>query len=157
MDHRFDTVLELLEYELNCNDKLMEGLSKLPVGSLHQDHGFGLRTVHRTIAHIADVMQGWGACVGPHIREPKWEAYNASEDIGELGARLARIGQAVLEAARESRARGLLDRDRRLHQVLHLVTHGTHHRGQILSMLTLLGHDHPFEGGDFGGWSNRTG
>ena len=45
-------------------------------------------------------------------------------------------------------------RKRRLNQVFHLVTHGTHHRGQLLSMITLLGYEQPFEGGDYGGWSN---
>ena len=39
-------------------------------------------------------------------------------------------------------------------QLFHLVTHGTHHRGQLLSMITLLGYPQPFEGGDYGGWSN---
>ena len=29
-----------------------------------------------------------------------------------------------------------------------------HHRGQLLSMITLLGYEQPFEGGDYGGWSN---
>ncbi|RPJ33076.1 MAG: hypothetical protein EHM35_10870, partial [Planctomycetaceae bacterium] len=44
----------------------------------------------------------------------------------------------------------------RLHQLFHLVTHGTHHRGQLLSMITLMGYEQPFEGGDYGGWSNTA-
>ena len=42
--------------------------------------------------------------------------------------------------------------ERRMHQVSHLATHGTLHRGQLLSRLTLRGHEQPFESGDFGGW-----
>ncbi len=51
-----------------------------------------------------------------------------------------------------SHAAGLLDQDRRIVQVFHLVTHGTHHRTQFISMLRMLGKDPPFEAGDFAGW-----
>lgn len=66
---------------------------------------------------------------------------------------LVEIGDAWLAAVQQSDEQGLLDKERRLHQVFHLVTHGSHHRGQLLSMLTLMGYGQPFEGGDFGGWS----
>lgn len=29
-------------------------------------------------------------------------------------------------------------------------------RGQLLSMITLMGYGQPFEGGDYGGWSNTA-
>ena len=149
------TAIELFEYEVHCNDKVMEVLASLSVDALHRDHGFGLRTVHRTMAHIADVLRGWSTRVGPHLGKPVWQTYDESEDIHVLRARLAAIGQTAFDAARQSRARGVLGRDRRLHHVFHLITHGTHHRAQVLSMLTLLGREHPMEGGDFGGWSSR--
>lgn len=74
--------------------------------------------------------------------------------LKDIRAMFAEIGDTWLTAVKQSHEQDLLDKDRRLHQVFHLVTHGSHHRGQLLSMLTLMGYEQPFEGGDFGGWSN---
>ena len=68
------------------------------------------------------------------------------ETLQEIRRRMAATGASWLAAARAQ--------DRRLNQLFHLVTHGIHHRGQLLSMITLLGYQQPFEGGDYGGWSN---
>jgi len=65
------------------------------------------------------------------------------------------LSVAFLGSIDASHAAGLLHRDRRLVQVFHLVTHGTHHRTQFITMLRLLGIDPPFEAGDFGGWSRE--
>ena len=148
-----ETALELLAYDRWCNDHVMVCLAALPDSTVHREMGFGLRTMHRSMAHIADVLQGWGGCVGPDLRAPTWIPYDASEPVAALRRRLAQIGDSVLASARAAASLGCLSEQRRLHQVFHLVTHGTHHRGQVLSMLTILGHSHPFEGGDFGGWS----
>jgi uncharacterized damage-inducible protein DinB len=82
--------------------------------------------------------------------------YNKNSSLQDIRLLLEEVGKAWLLATRASHDLGVLERERRLHQVFHLVTHGTHHRGQLLSMATLLGHTQPFEGGDFGGWSNTT-
>lgn len=65
----------------------------------------------------------------------------------------AELSAAFMHAIDSSHAAELLHLDRRLVQVFHLVTHGTHHRTQFITMLRLLGMDPPFEPGDFGGWS----
>jgi len=156
-DGYFATILDLVEYEVRCNRRAVGFLGGLAGRELYRDFGFGLRTPHRTIAHIADGMRGWSGCVGPGIRPPAWTDYDATEPVESIGARITDVGEAWREAARASHARGLLGQDRRLHQLFHLVTHGTHHRGQLLSMIRLMGHPQPFEGGDFGGWSNRRG
>ena len=76
------------------------------------------------------------------------------ETLQEIRRRMAATGASWLAAARDSHEHGVLAQDRRLNQLFHLVTHGIHHRGQLLSMITLLGYQQPFEGGDYGGWSN---
>src|SRR5262245_2736193 len=106
--------------------------------------------------HIVDVMQGWSRCVGPAIHKPIWLPYDESVSLQELRKKLVDVGKAWMVAARASHEQGLLDQERQLHQVFHLVTHGTHHRGQLLSMISLMGYGQPFEGGDFGGWSNAA-
>jgi uncharacterized damage-inducible protein DinB len=39
--------------------------------------------------------------------------------------------------------------------LIHITTHGMHHRAQMINMLTQLGVPNLIEGGDFGGWANR--
>jgi uncharacterized damage-inducible protein DinB len=147
-----DVIVRLVRYEVWCNRQAMAFLAGLSEEEVRRDFGFGLRTPHRTMFHIADVMQGWGSCVGPVIVNPMWLEYDEEMTLREIDDLLASAGEALLTAAKSAHERGILGDERRLDHLLHLVTHGTHHRGQLLSMITLMGYDQPFEGGDFGGW-----
>jgi uncharacterized damage-inducible protein DinB len=142
-----------VDYELWCNLQAADCLAGLSYDECQRDFGFGLRTPHRTLFHIADVMRGWSGCVGPTIEKPRWRTYESTITIDVIKAMMVEVGESWPAAARASHERGLLAEERRLHQLFHVVTHGTHHRGQLLSMLTLMGYPQPFEGGDFGGWS----
>lgn len=155
MQNYAETIFRLIEYELWCNTRAVDFLATLAPEECHRDFGFGLRTPHRTMFHIGDVLRGWSRSVAPVIERPSWAAYDPGIDLDDIKATLEEAGAYCLEAARASHERGVLADDRRLHQVFHLVTHGTHHRGQLLSMMTLMGHAQPFEGGDFGGWSSQ--
>ena len=148
------TIFKLIEYELWCNLKILDFLTGLTTEECHRDFGFGLRTPHRTLFHIANVMRGWSSCVGPVVSKPSWLDYSESTSLQEIREILLGLADSWPAAARASHEQGLLGQDRRLHHLLHLVTHGTHHRGQLLSMITRMGYRQPFEGGDFGGWSN---
>jgi uncharacterized damage-inducible protein DinB len=155
MHNYFPAILKLAEYEVWCNLQMMDFLSGLSPEECRRDLGFGLRTPHRTISHIADVMRAWGGCIGPTIEAPVWPDYDEGETIHAIRTRIESIGRSFLAACRESHDQGVLAEERRLSQLFHLVTHGTHHRGQLLSMITLMGYPQPFEGGDCGGWSNQ--
>lgn len=156
MNDYFQTIAQLIEFELWCNDQAMQFLEKLTPQELERDFGFGLRTLHHTMFHIANVMRTWSLQVKPEIERVTRLPYNKNASLQDIRLLLEEAGAAWLLAARTSNDLGILERDRRLHQVFHLVTHGTHHRGQLLSMATILGYDQPFEGGDFGGWSNQN-
>ena len=156
MNDYAETIFKLVEYELWCNLRALSFLEGLSEEEFGRDFGFGLRTPHRTMFHIADVMQGWSRSVGPVIEKPSWLPYDATVTLREIRGMFTEFGTGWLAAAKSSHEAGVLAENRRLHQVLHLVTHGTHHRGQLLSMITLMGHAQPFEGGDFGGWSNTA-
>jgi uncharacterized damage-inducible protein DinB len=156
MSDYFQTIAQLIQYELWCNDQAMQFLEKLTPEELERDFGFGLRTLHHTMFHIANVMRTWSLQVKPELEQVKPLQYNQNSSLQDIRLLLEDVGAAWLLMARASHDLGLLEYDRRLHQVFHLVTHGTHHRGQLLSMATLLGFDQPFEGGDFGGWSNSS-
>lgn len=147
------TIFSLVHYEVWCNLQAVDFLAGLSDQETKRDFGFGLRTPHRTMFHIVDVMQGWSGSVGPNIASPKWWTYDESVTLAQIKQMIEAVGSSWLAAAKASHQQELLSEDRRLHQVFHLVTHGTHHRGQLLSMVTLMGYGQPFEGGDFGGWS----
>jgi uncharacterized damage-inducible protein DinB len=150
-----DVIFNLVEYEVLCNLQAVDSLMRLDVGESTREFGFGLRTPHRTVSHIADVMRAWSGCVGPVIEIPSWPPYDDTETLQEIRERIVAVGDYWLTAAKSSHEQGLLGEERRLNQVFHLITHGTHHRGQLLSMISLMGHEQPFEGGDYGGWSNQ--
>jgi uncharacterized damage-inducible protein DinB len=114
-----------------------------------------LGTIHRTLFHTVNVFRTWSACVGPEITKPEPLLYDASASLESIASLNTQLSAAFLRAFDLSGAADLLHRDRRLVQVFHLVTHGAHHRTQVVSMLRMLGQDPPFEPGDFAGW-DRT-
>lgn len=157
MSDYFKTILELIEYELWCNTQALGFLEKLSEVERQHDFGFGLRTPHQTMFHIVNVVRTWSLQVAPVQQNSTPLLYDKNLSLLEIKALFEDIAANWLQAAQASHEQGLLEQQRRLHQVFHLVTHGTHHRGQLLSMATLLGYEQPFEGGDFGGWSNAGG
>jgi len=148
------TIFNLVDYEVWCNLQALDFLLGISDAECRRDFGFGLRTPHRTMSHIADVMRAWSGCVGPVITKPSWPGYDETESLHSIRTRIADLGSSWIGAAKASHEKGVLSEEQRLNHVFHLVTHGTHHRGQLLSMITLMGYPQPFEGGDYGGWSD---
>src|SRR5215510_14150907 len=108
------TIFNLLDYEVWCNLKAMDVLITLSDAECRRDFGFGLRTPHRTMSHIADVMRGWSGCVGPTITAPSWPGYDESESLHAIRKRIADTGASWAAAAKASHAKGVLGEDRRL-------------------------------------------
>jgi uncharacterized damage-inducible protein DinB len=152
-DRYFPAVRRLAEYEVWCSTRAIEAAAGLSGEQLFQQFPFGLKTIHATLFHMVDVFGWWGGCVGPMISQPPEVPYDVAMPLEQIAQWNARLGTTFLSAIDASHAAGLLHLDRRIEQVLHLVTHGTHHRTQFITMLRLLGKDPPFEAGDFGGWS----
>ncbi len=154
-DRYFPIIRRLAEYEIWCNAKMFEAVGTLEAAQLLQRFPFGFGTIHRTLFHTLMVFRWWSACVGPKIFHPsEYPDYDPHLPLETMTALNGELSAAFLDAIDRSHEAGLLHRDRRIEQVFHLVTHGTHHRTQIITMFRLLGKDPPFEAGDFGGWSN---
>ena len=149
----FPAIRRLAEYEVWCTRRSLDAADDLTAEQLFRHFPFGLHTVHATLFHLIEVFQTWSGCVGPTVSKPPMVTYDPALSLHRLAAWHGGLADAFLEAVDASHARGLLGGDRRLVQVFHLVTHGTHHRTQFITMLRLLGKDPPFEAGDFGGWS----
>jgi uncharacterized damage-inducible protein DinB len=153
-EHYFPAIRQLAEYEVWCNRRALEVAGALSREQLFQPFPFGFQTIHATLFHIVEVINTWGGCVAPAITKPAIIPYDPVMSLDQIAAWNEELSIALLNSIDASHAAGLLHQDRRLHQVFHLVTHGTHHRTQFITMLRLLGIDPPFEAGDFGGWSN---
>ena len=97
-----ETIFNLVEYEVWCNLRILDFLSGLSEEEYRRDFGFGLRTPHRTISHVADVMRGWSGCVGPRIERPTWPPYDEAETLQEIRHRMAGTGASWLAAAKDS-------------------------------------------------------
>jgi uncharacterized damage-inducible protein DinB len=149
----FPTIRLLAEYEVWCNARAIGTAQHLGAEELFRVFPFGFKMIHQTLFHTVEVFQLWGGCVGPVIAKPAMVEYDEKMTLERMAEWNGRLSDAFLAAVDASHAGGLLDRDRRIVQVFHLVTHGTHHRTQFITMLRLLGKEPPFEAGDFGGWS----
>ena len=153
-DRYFAAIRKLAEYEVSCNARAFDAAAKLPVESLRQTFGFGFGTIHATLFHTVNVFRTWSRCVGPEIKKPAWLPYVAECSLESIARLNEELSAEFLLAIDRSHAARLLHLDNRINQVFHLVTHGTHHRTQFITMLRLLGIEPPFEAGDFGGWTN---
>jgi uncharacterized damage-inducible protein DinB len=100
------TIFNLVEYEVWCNLRSVDLFAGLTEAQWRKDFGFGLRTPHRTLCHIADVMAGWSGCVGPRIVPPSWPEYDESETLESIKRRLSDTGSSWLAAAIASHDRG---------------------------------------------------
>ena len=145
-DSCFPAIRQLARYEVWCNARVFDAAATLAQPQLFQPFPFWF--------HVVEVFQLWSGCVGPTIEKPAVVPYDAKMPLAQLARWNGALSDAFLAAVDASHEAGLLHRDRRINQLFHLVTHGTHHRTQFITMLRLLGIDPPFEPGDFGGWSN---
>jgi uncharacterized damage-inducible protein DinB len=152
-DPSFLVIRKLAEYEIWCNARSIDAAQTLDPGALFRRFPLGFGTIHETLFHIVSVLRTWSACVGPTIAKPEPLKYDATISLAEIARLNDELSAKLLQAIDASHAAGLLHQDRRLVQVFHLVTHGTHHRTQFITMLRMIGIDPPFEAGDFGGWS----
>jgi uncharacterized damage-inducible protein DinB len=151
-DAYFVIIRQLSQYEVWCQGKALDAAEKLERVQLFQEFPFGMRTIHRTLFHMLGVFGYWSGFILPEV-EDRWQwDYKPEATIEQMKQMSGELAAKFLGAIDASHAAGILGRDRRLVQVFHLVTHGTHHRTQFISMLRMLGKDPPFEAGDFAGW-----
>jgi uncharacterized damage-inducible protein DinB len=148
----FTTIRQLAQYEIWCNSLALQAAASLEPAQLMQRFPFGFGTIHRTLYHTQNVMRYWTAHIAPKFIQPEDIDYRPQATLAELQEWNLQLSTAFLDAIDASHQQGVLAADRRIVQVFHLVTHGTHHRTQFITMLRLLGKDAPFEAGDFAGW-----
>ncbi len=138
------------DYQHWANDVLFESLNRLLPEAIGRDEGLFFRSIHHTTDHMLVVSQVWqarlrGGNLSPNyraIQQPVWR------DLQQALRQETRALQHWLESQPDSwfdaeiafqggdgHLRTMWVRD----ALTHLLTHYTHHRGQISAVATRLG------------------
>lgn len=139
-----DLLDRLLEHDAWTTRQLLLLCRNLSDEQLDRDFDIAHRTVRRTLVHIIYNLEAWSDCLsGRPLRAIQ------GESIAELIARLDRAAAEFAEIARRVAARSgwdeqwvdPLDAAQRSYggTIAHVITHGMHHRAQLLYMLRRLG------------------
>lgn len=149
-----DTYRAFARYNRWMNERLYAAIGALPDGERKRDRGAFFGSIHRTLAHLVWADRVWlGRFTGrPHPvpaygadEHPGWPALAAERDLADRDI-LEWAGQLSsdwLGSTLEYRAAS----DNRLRQVpawiaaTHLFNHGTHHRGQVTTLVKQAGVD----------------
>jgi uncharacterized damage-inducible protein DinB len=158
------TVLEkLLRHDAWTTRLLLTRCATLPETSLDHSFDMGHRTLRRTFEHIIANMECW--CDLILARPQRSTTHTSSDSIPALLARLDIVAPELLALAQSFSATSrdddlftdYLDNPPRKKSVttalIHLATHGMHHRAQCLWMMRQLGLQNLPEG-DLFSWEN---
>ncbi len=141
----------LLEHNVWATREVLRACSHLSDSQWHQRFEIGLGSLHDTVTHIVGAMLRWADRIDgpPRALRPSVEDGTRRSPI-ELASVLDAAARDLSDCAARARQRGLA------HQMdvtlggspyrftlgamlVHVTTHGTHHRAQCLNMLRRLG------------------
>lgn len=138
----------LMEYHLWAYEALYESLLPLPDDAYRADEGLFFRSAHGTLNHLLLAEQVWfGRCIG--------EPFEVAGLDTELEPERGRLEQALYRAARawqewltsrdDAALAAPIDyrtlagaefRNTGIEILSHVVTHASHHRGQVSTLVT---------------------
>jgi len=148
----------LLRHDAWTTRTLLELSINLPDSSLDHEFDLGHRSLRRTFVHIVTNMECWYDLMSG--KPQRWKASAAKplstipgliERLDVVANQLLQLGRGVVEARREDDFFvDYLDDPPKQKPLgaglVHLATHGTHHRAQCLYMMRLLGMKELIEG-----------
>jgi uncharacterized damage-inducible protein DinB len=156
-----DCLLKLHEWYCGSFDLLLAHCSGLPLEARHTKlAGFGWPTIHSQLMHVAECEAWWVATAQsqPFKDWPKdsdWWDFAECERPEDLADRYAAVREAT-RAFITSLTPEQLQQPRLLQlggetgtyvspalMLSHIITHGFHHKGQIVAMSRILGHPAP--------------
>ena len=120
---------------------------------LHRDHGFGRGSVHDTLLHIIAAMRRWTDRMADGPDRPSLDAPGARHSVEALESMLDEVAAELAAAAQTIVKEGRLEERGRIvirdwpeafavphgAMICHVLTHGVHHRAQIMRMLASMG------------------
>lgn len=139
----------LWAYNAWANGRILAAAATLPPAALQGPVDSGHGTLFDTLLHLLDAEYGWRMLVATGAETPVLTA----DDIPDLPALAARVQEE--EVAMRAYLAGLSAEDLagaaehvidgtprawvRWQVLVHVINHGTHHRGEIAAALTALG------------------
>jgi uncharacterized damage-inducible protein DinB len=145
-----DTALALWTYDAWANERIFAAAAAMPSEALHQPLASGHDTLLGTLAHVVGTAETWRVRAETG-HDPIETTDQEPPDLASLAARaraeaaavrafLVALPEALLaEPMRYTTGDVVRERPRWL-VLVHLVNHGTHHRGELAAALTALGH-----------------
>lgn len=145
-----DTALALWAYDRWANERILAAAAALPPEALHQPLASGHDTLIGTLWHIVGAAETWRVRaetgqdpVEPTDQEPPDLAVLAARARAEAAAMrafLETLPEPQLAEPMRYTTGGVVRERPRWLVLVHLVNHGTHHRGELAAALTALGH-----------------
>lgn len=142
-----DPVLIMLDHNEWGNDRVIRACSDLTDAQFDREFLMGVGTLRKTITHTIAAMRIWSDRLGGGTIRPWFDTPNltpaALADLNrEAAADLRRTAFAgPMEQVIEVQRGDQVWRYPRAHLIVHVATHGVHHRAQCLNMLRQLGTD----------------
>lgn len=148
-----ETLLTHLDYTAWASRRLVEAAAQLTPAELTRDFGTSDKSVLGTLVHVFAADRIWlcrvmGSSLPPQFVDPEKDMHLAVLET-EWPQLLNRWKQWVLSLADTSAVISYRDMKGNPYQtpawqiILHLVNHGTHHRGQAAGFLRSMGHAPP--------------
>jgi uncharacterized damage-inducible protein DinB len=144
-------ILDLHAALHDCMGVVLDHVSTAPFDALTRElDGFGRPTVRDQIAHIFSAETAWVAALQllPLRRfDPK--SMSSVEDLRRAQREAIATTHGYLDSMDDQRLNRMLDRYHEdwntphrtpAYILIHVVTHGFHHKGQVVAMLRLLGY-----------------
>jgi uncharacterized damage-inducible protein DinB len=145
-DYPTDAIEALLAHNGWANEKLVEACVPLSGAQLDTPFEMGLGSIRATVTHIFGAMRSWTDFLAKSAPRERLES---SSEIGPIqwAAMLPELDRELRGAAISGPMDELLTTDRggkaysfvRSHVIMHVTTHGVHHRAQCQNMLRHLG------------------
>jgi len=146
-----DTLRTHLDYTIWASQRLLQAAAQLTEEELNRDFGTADRSVLGALTHVSRADQAWLSRV-TGIGNPQFPAETSLATLqSEWPALLQRWKDLVLGLTDETASAEIVYQDLKgrtwkqpLWQiVLHMVNHGTHHRGQVSGFLRAMGNTPP--------------
>jgi uncharacterized damage-inducible protein DinB len=143
-----DPIEILLETNLWATHHLLDACRSLTDEQFHQKFQIGLGSLHDTLTHVLGAMRAWGDLIGGREPQPRLEA-DHPRTVDQLKSMLDEIAADFAASARAHPTDEIVTGSRggreysfaRGAVIVHVTTHGMHHRAQCLNMLRCLGVD----------------
>jgi uncharacterized damage-inducible protein DinB len=143
--HLQDLTTRFLRYNLWANERLSSFLTTLDRNLLYKQTGSSFGTIDRTLQHMLSGQVYWYAIL-VEGRINQWDSPLRDNAVDDVMRDLVATSQQLIDALSKLDERQLTERiqasdskQSRYEYILHVVNHGSYHRGQIVTMCRALG------------------